>query len=193
MKKLLFFSILAIILAPSNAHTKTQLCELDITPEWRDLDSKEHAEEFGGKWILAATFVIKRRDKEFIKLEEIALAWHGENISNLTASLFKKESHRELVPVEECLICDGTWNNTKQILHLRFLEKEYLQPTTIFCLVLTVPDELEKTLRKGHFDLLTDSLPHQLQPAAKKKNLRISMLASSSFKPARKHRLTNIS
>lgn len=191
MKKLFGFSILALFIFQASARQKQPNCELSITPEWKCLDTKEHDQEFGGKWILAATFVIKRRDKEFIKMEEIDLAWRGEKIENLTASLFKKDPQRELVPVEECLVCDGTWNSNKQILQLRFQEKEYLQPTTTFCLVLTVPDELEPTLRRGRFDLLPETLPYQLQPAAKKKNLRITMLASNGR--SRRHRLTQLS
>ncbi len=192
-KRLLLYGVALMSFAFMLEARKQPACELHITPEWKDLDTEAHAKEFGGKWILAATFVIKRRDKEFIRLEEIDLAWHGEEIERLTASLFRKELHRDLLPVEESLVCDGTWNRKNQILQLRFEEKEYLQPTTIYCLVLTVPDDLEKQLRKGHFDILPESLPYQLQPAVEKKNLRISMLASSNIRPARKHRLTHLS
>lgn len=187
MKKQFFFSLLVIV--PLYARITKTPCELDIKPEWKVLDSPEHDQEFGGKWILTATFIIKRRDKEFIRLEEIDLAWHGEKIERLVASLFKKDPYQDLMPVEESLVCDGTWNSKDQILQLKFEEKEYLQPTTMFCLVLTVPDELEPRLKTGHFDLLPESLPYQLQPVAKEKNLRISMLASNT-RSKRGHRLT---
>jgi hypothetical protein len=192
MKKQLLFSILALTCLTAHARTRKPSCQLDITPKWTKLDSDKHAQEFGGKWVEVAEIVIKRRDKEFIRLEEIDLAWHGEEIKNLVASLFRKEQNRDLIPVEESLICDGTWNRKDQVLKLHFEEKEYLQPTTIFCLVLTVPDDLEPRLKKGHFDLLPESLPHQLRPAVEKKNLRISMLASNS-RTSRKHRLTRLS
>lgn len=162
---------------------------MEVTPEWQNLDDPKKATDFGGKWILAGKFVIKKRSKDLVAIKELDLAWRGKKIDRLNASLFKKEQGHDFLPLEENLICDGQWNRTKQILQMKFCRKEYLQPTTIYCLVLTVPQELEKALRTGHFELVPDKLPRQLQPAAQKKSLKISMLAYTPTKP-RPHRFS---
>lgn len=166
-------------------------CELKVMAEWVDLDEKERTETFGGRWVKVATFIIKRRSKDTIPLQEINLAWNGEKIDHLDASLFrKKDPYGDFAPLEENLVCDGIWHNKDQILQLKFNEREYLQPTTIYCLVLTVQQPLEKKLKTGHFALLSAKLPRQLQPAAEQKQFKISMLAQN--KNRRSHRLTRM-
>jgi hypothetical protein len=110
-------------------------------------------------------------------------------VKHLVGSLYKKEPDRDFIPLDESLICDGRWIESKQVLQLRFNQKEYLQPTTTFCLVLTVPNGLEKVLKAGYFDLIPDTLPNQLKVTAEKENLRISMLASNT-RNSRRNRLT---
>lgn len=186
---MLFFMIftpVSILIAKSE---KKPACQLSIIQEWKNLDTSERDKTFNARWILTTKFVFKRRDKEFIALDEIDLAWHGPMVKNLVGSLYKKEPDRDFIPLDESLVCDGRWIESKQILQLRFNHKEYLQPTTTFCLVLTVPNGLEKVLKAGYFDLIPDTLPHQLKVTAEKENLRISMLASNT-RNSRRNRLT---
>lgn len=187
----MLFCALAISCLTLSARIQKPACELHIVPEWRNLDNDpNHIKELGGNWVLVARFVIKRRSKDFIRLDNLSFAWRGEHISHLAASLFRGHSSGDLIPVEENLVCDGIWRSTNQILQLRFQQKEYLQPTNIFYLVLTVPERLEKILKKGHFELLPDSLPRQLRPAVEEKNFRISMLAANTKFGIRRYRLT---
>lgn len=171
---------------------KKPACQLSIIQEWKNLDTCERDKTFQARWILATKFVFKRRDKEFIALDEIDLAWHGPMVKNLVGSLYKKEPDRDFIPLDESLVCDGRWIESKQVLQLRFNQKEYLQPTTTFCLVLTVPNGLEKILKAGYFDLIPDTLPHQLKVTAQKENLRISMLASNTRNNRRNRLSQNI-
>lgn len=174
------------------ARTKKPTCELSVTAEWVDLDEKDRNETFGSKWVRVATFTIKNRSKEFIPLEQINLGWKGKPIEELEASLFKKDPYgNNCMALEESLVCDGIWHKDTQILQLKFKERQHLQVVTSFCLVLTVPQKLENTLKSGHFAVLANKLPRQLQPSAEKKEFKISMLAQSS-KNRRSHRLTHI-
>lgn len=170
------------------AKPKKPACELQVTPQWKDLDP-QHNKRFHNKLIWVGQFVIKKRSKEFMLLSELDLAWKGEKIKNLQASLFRKKPNQELLPVEDQLVCDGHWNTKKQTLKLKFKEKEYLQPRTTLCLVLTVTKDLEPVLRQGHFDILPDNLPRQLKPEVGKNHLRISLAWSDNYKP-RKRRLS---
>lgn len=188
MKKLLIMVVAAVIPALIESRIcKRPSCELSVTSEWKDLDEQEKAKKFGGRWVHVATLTIKKRSKDLVKLSELDLKWHGKKIPHLAGSLYRKSNTGELVPVEENLISDGTWNSKQQILQLKFEDKQYLQPTNSFCLVLTVPQELEPALKHGYFDLLPHSLPTQLKPVTKQ-HLKISMLENNKLK--RKNRLT---
>jgi len=153
---------------------QTLSCDLNVTSQWVDLDP-QRTKQFGGKWILAGELVFHKRSKELITVKEIDLAWKGESISNLNASLFRKNGNNVLVPIDDALICDGSWNNKKQLLVLKFDQKEYLQPTTTFCLVITVTDDIETVLKNGHFDVMPDNLPYQIQKSLGKQGVRISL------------------
>lgn len=188
MKKLLIMVVAAVLpLCIESRICKRPSCELSVTSEWKDLDEQEKAQKFGGRWVHVATLIIKKRSNDLVKLSELDLKWHGQKITQLSGSLYKKNVNHELVPIEENLISDGTWNSNKQILQLKFEDTQYLQPTNSFCLVLTVPQELEPALKNGYFDLLPHSLPTQLKQVAKQ-HLKISMLENNKLK--RKNRLT---
>jgi len=176
-----FFALLNTL----QAKPKKPACEFHVTPQWKDLDP-QHNKQFHNKLIWVGQFVIKKRSDELMLLSQLDLAWKGSTIKSLQASLFRKQPHQDLLPVEEQLICDGHWNKEKQLLKLKFKEKEYLQPSTTLCLVLTVSKDLEPVLRQGHFDILSDNLPRQLQPEVEKNNLRISLAWSEQPKPRRR-------
>ncbi len=186
--KLLTALLLGLNVLPTFGRTQRLPCDLRINQQWVDLDP-QHTKRFGQKMVLVGELIFRKRSNELISVGEIGLMWKGKKIGHLNASLFKKGAHKTLVPVEESLVCDGTWNNKKQTLIMKFNEKEYLEPTTTFCLVLTIPDTLETTLKDGHFDIITETLPYQIQKTLKKKHTRISF-AQANVKAQRLNKLT---
>lgn len=195
MKRIaLFFlvSVFPLIAAKEVERQKTEGCELNISSEWRNLEDTckgEYTEKFGGRWMLAGTFIFKNRSGDTVPLTELDLAWKGKlKISDLVGSLFKKEPNKEFMPVQDFLISDGHWNAKQQVLQLKFNERELIGLTTTFCLVLTVPSSLEKTLNDGHFTVIIDNLPRQLKKTVKKRRPILSISPTGSTKK-RKHRL----
>lgn len=115
--------------------------------------------DFGGKWVLVGSITFKKKSKEQLFIDTLSLSWKGQHIDHLVASLYKKNLSRDFLPIEDNLICDGVWNKTKQSLIFNFDEKETLNPTTIFYLVLTIPHTLEPILKNGAFVLEEHNLP----------------------------------
>jgi hypothetical protein len=178
--------------ASLQSHISKPACEVSIKPEWRNLDDQEKSEKFGGKWMLAGKITIRKRIKDTITLQALDLKWEGkEIINNLNASLYRQTPNQELIPIEETLVCDGHWNKDKQLLQLKFDHKEYLHTQSIFCLVLTVSNQLEPILKKGSFKVITQNLPYQLKPAVIKNDLRISFLTASNKSSRKARRLNN--
>jgi len=146
-----------------------------LTAHWQDLESNaQKAEQFGGKWILAGSITFKKKAKDTVHLNRIYLQWEGESIENLVASLYKTETDKPFLPIQENLICDGLWNKAQQTLMLNFDKKETLGFTNTFNLVLTVPEKLEDTLKKGSFDLLPTYLPEPFKVATRKRSLSLT-------------------
>lgn len=149
-----------------------------LTPQWQDLESNaENAKQFGGKWILAGNITFKKKAKDTVHLNRIYLQWEGSPIDNLVASLYKCEPDKEFLPIQENLICDGLWNKAQQTLMLNFDKKETLGFTNIFNLVLTVPENLEHTLKRGSFDLMPTYLPEPFKICARKRSLSLTFNA----------------
>ena len=150
--------------------------EISIESCWTDLDhSERHIKQFGGKWIWSGTFVFKKRSKDPIALHTLDVAWTGDSLNNLSGSLFKKDPGKKLYPIEDNLVSDGQWKEKDQTLHFHFNDKENLNPVTTFCLVLTIPQELESKLRKGQFALKHESLPDVFKNTIRKKKLSFSL------------------
>lgn len=161
------YLIAALVLAYAMAMQAS--CEMQADCKWENLDTTASAESqqtFGGKWILAATITFKNKTTETIYLHELDLEWQGIELSKLNATLFRCDLNRPFVPLEENVIADGTWSAHYQTLQFSFKTKERLQPTHTFALVLTVPSELEKEIKTGHFKLLPKTLPQPLQISA---------------------------
>lgn len=157
--------------------------EVQIKSKWEDLEqSTRRTKQFGGKWIWAGTFVFKKRSRDPISLSSLDISWEGKKIKHLTGSLFKKESNKDLLPVEDALLSDGKWNSTQQTLHFAFNESENLNPVNTFCLVLTIPKRLESVLRKGHFVVKQTTLPSQFQSVVKKRTLSFSLKPPPSIR-----------
>lgn len=133
---------------------------IHLQPTWDDLEQDHpRASEFGGKWILVGIITFKKKAKEPVLLKEIVLRWEGPHIQNLSASLYTKKPEGKFIPIEENLICDGTWNESKQQLSLLFEEPQKLSAHNPFYLVLTIPKKLETILKRGAFIIKKTCLP----------------------------------
>lgn len=155
---------------------KTDDFSIIIDSKWQDLEREPaKAKEFGGKLILVGSITLKKRSKEHVALSKIYLRWEGAPIENLVGSLYKKELDKDFHPIEEYLVCDGVWNKNKQRLLLEFDEKQTLGPTNIFYVVLTVPEELEKILKTGRFEIEHSCLPELLQKCTINQELALSI------------------
>jgi len=156
-------------------HT-TDNFDIVLKSKWQELGCNDNkCADFGGKWILIGSITFKKRSKHPIFVDKINLRWHGENLDNLIASLYRKNSGKEFLAIEQNLICDGQWNPKTQTLILDFDEEEKLAPTNIFYLVLTVPENLEPILKKGHFCLENNCLPRPFKQSAENEKLILAI------------------
>jgi hypothetical protein len=171
--------------------SKAEEFNIVLKSKWCDLDGNcTKATDFGGKWILVGSITFKKRCKDPICMETINLHWNGEKIDNLIASLYKKNLDKEnFLPIEENLVCDGIWNKNKQTLIFNFDERENLGPTTIFYLVLTVPESIEPLLKKGLFSLEEQCLPKPFKQCAQSEKLSLAMndTAPKTSQPTKIH------
>ena len=150
--------------------------DIILKSKWKELGCKDNnCADFGGKWILVGSITFKRRSKEPISISQINLSWHGAQLTDLTASLYRKSIGKEFWPLEENLICDGQWNSKTQTLILDFDAEEKLAPTTVFYLVLTVPESTEQLLRNGHFCLENNHLPRPFKQCAQHEKLILAI------------------
>jgi hypothetical protein len=163
----------------------TEEFNIILKSKWCDLDGNcTKVQEFGGKWVLVGSITFKKRCKDPICIETISLHWNGEPLDNLLASLYKKNLEKDaFLPIEENLICDGIWNKNKQTLILNFDEKENLAPTTIFYLVLTVPESIEPILKNGFFSLEEHYLPKPFKQCAQTEKLSLAINVTSAKSP----------
>jgi len=152
-----------------------------IEPIWQDLErDQSKSEQFGGKWILAGSITFEKKAKESVNLHRLYLRWNGLQIENLCGSLYQKTPDKEFRPIEANLICDGVWSKTKQILMLTFDEQKTLGLRNIFYLVLTIPKEIEYTIRQGSFDIENYTLPEPFRPNKPEDRLSLSLDAIGS-------------
>ena len=170
----IFFITMTMLLPTSMKSIET--FDIVLKPKWQQLDCNDNkCANFGGKWILIGSITFKRRSKDPIFVDKIHLSWHGENIDHLIASLYKKNIGKEFLAIEDNLICDGQWNTKTQTLILNFDEEEKLAPTTVFYLVLTIPETIEPILKKGHFCLENNCLPHPFKQCAQNEKLILAV------------------
>ena len=155
-----------------------------LLPHWNNLEhTTERIQQFGGKWILAGSITFKKKAKDTVHLNQLSLRWKGPKLQQLLGSLYKKELDKEFIPIEDNLICDGSWNKAKQTLQLKFNEKQTLGPINIFYLVLTVPEPVEPLVKQGQFDVISTSLPEQYKICTRNHTLSISYSSLSQQKP----------
>lgn len=176
MKRLMHL-ILPIIISILCTQTRAvDNFDIVLKSKWKELGcSGNKCADFGGKWILVGSITFKRRSKEPIYVDEINLSWYGEKLDNLTASLYRKTRGKDFLAIESNLICDGQWNQKTQTLIFDFDEEEKLAPTSIFYLVLTVPDDVEPILKRGHFCLKNNCLPRPFKQCAQDEKLILAI------------------
>ena len=151
-------------------------CTIILASQWCDLDGNcKKAVQFDGKWMLVGSITFKKKLKDPISIDTLNLRWDGDHLDNLIASLYKKNISKDFLPIEDNLICDGLWNKKKQTLILNFDEKETLDPTTIFYLVLTIPETIEPLIKKGSFRLEEECLPQQFKHCAQNEKLSLAI------------------
>ncbi|MBN1549643.1 hypothetical protein JW872_03205 [Candidatus Babeliales bacterium] len=174
MKYVIGCGILAYTIAMSFPLGAT-VYEIHINPQWVKLDTdSEKAERFGGSWILAGDIVFKNKSPNVIKLDAFDLQWQGAPLEHLSATLFKKDEHDQIMPIQEHVISDGYWSQKEQTLKFRFDQKYALSALNKFYLVFTVPKDIEDTLKTGTFSLNKRHLPYQYQRALRNKSLNLS-------------------
>jgi len=144
---------------------------IQIEPKWEDLDKNKKITTFQDKWILAGDIIIKKLAPDFISLNELNLLWKGEKINNLIGSLYEKNSDSNFMPIEKYLICDSVWKKSEQKLILKFDKPKTLYAKNKLSLVLTIPKEMEETLKKGSFTIESEVLPEPYKEYASKNNL----------------------
>lgn len=165
MKKCISMILMSIIVS-LHANTDNEFA-IAIEPHWQDIDSNNynHAERFGGKWILVGSITFKKKAKDPVNLTRLYLHWNGAPLDTLAASLYREAQHKQFLPLEDFLMCDGTWNRLTQTLMLDFEKQESLGLANTFHLVLTVPSHLEQTIKHGSFTIVKNRLPDPFQVA----------------------------
>jgi hypothetical protein len=138
--------------------------ELLIEPHWLNLDPHaKHELQFGGKWILASTITFKKNSRQQVSLNRLDFHWQGKPLSTLIGSLYKKTHDHEFLPLEENLIGDGIWKSSAQTLIFNFNKSLNLNVVNTFYLVLTVPENQEKTITHGSFIIEHKTLPDPIK------------------------------
>ncbi len=74
MKKIIIFSFIILINTTNTIPIQNQQdkeYDLDITGIWKDLDetSKINTYDFGGRWILAGTFIFRNKSGDQVKVQ----------------------------------------------------------------------------------------------------------------------------
>lgn len=166
---------LAYLMGGISLFADIPLFELTLKPEWHTLDTNPKTiEKFGGEWILAGVFDLKKRSPDPVKMNKLVLSWHGSHLDNLSASLYKKNSDHEFLPIQEYLICDSLWDVKNQKIIFNFDKNLVLEPRTVLYLVLTLPHTIEPLVQQGHFILESKTLPTLLQNSLPKKTFTLA-------------------
>lgn len=176
MKRIFFILLSAIINFSCMMSYAVDNFDIILKSKWQQLGCNDNkCADFGGKWIIIGSITFKRRSKDPIFVDKINLRWHGGNLDHLIASLYRKNIGKEFLAIEQSLICDGQWNSKTQTLILDFDEEEKLGTTSVFYLVLTIPETVEPILKGGHFCLENNCLPHPFKQCAQNEKLILAV------------------
>jgi hypothetical protein len=132
------------------------LFSLSSTTTWREYSLNAplinfHKEKWA--WTCSLTF----KSKEPIKLDKLTLQWKGAKLPNLAAALYlKKEREEVLIPIQQNLVCEGTWNPQQQ--QLVFTPDEKIIAVNKYYLMISFPKEIETQIKQGKFSILNTHL-----------------------------------
>ena len=166
----------------ASAPIKQPSFELKLTATWYQFDQTSNTKPiFEGKWTYVGNIMLKKRSPEQIALKRLVLKWRPQkrprknfSIANLNGSLYKIHYKQQLLPIEELVLCDGTWNQEHQCLIFEFDEEFILDPVNEFHLILTIPEKIESILKHGYFKIEETSLPPQFKKQATKQQLKLA-------------------
>lgn len=127
------------------------LFQLCTTSTWKEFVLNDDLPEFKQKkwaWI----GLITMKSKIPLRLKTLNLQWYGNKIDELQASLYqKKEKDPLLIPIQQNLVCDGTWDTKKQ--ELSFNVDQKVVSINNYYLVLSFSKKEELALKSGKFTL----------------------------------------
>jgi len=151
-KKLIWLIILTPAFISTHPHLSSHF-SLSSTATWKEYVLATKAVKLPQeKWAWTGSLTL--RSKEPLKLTSLVLKWHGEKIWKLAASLYeKKKRDKAPIPIEDNLVCDGSWNPTAQ--QLLFSLEEKIIAVNQYHLVLSFPKHIEHKIKKGTFSVLS--------------------------------------
>lgn len=125
------------------------LFSFSTTTTWKDFTLAPSTQHYSPKrWVWTGLITLKSTQP--INLEELQLQWKGDKIKNLHAALYhKKETDKQLIPIQDNLICDGHWNPTTQ--HLVFVIDKKIIAVNKYYLVLNFSEADAEKIKHGSF------------------------------------------
>jgi hypothetical protein len=127
------------------------LFQLCTTSTWKEFILNRDLPDFKRKkWAWIGMITLK--SKIPLKLKTLNLQWYGKKIEDLQASLYqKREMDPSLIPIQQNLVCDGTWNSKKQELSFNINQK--VVSINNYYLVLSFSKQAEEAIKAGKFTL----------------------------------------
>jgi len=156
---------------------QAKMAQFDILLEthWKNLTHNNKNKHFNDKLILAANITFKKKSSDVVFLQELSLTWQGKKLNKLIGSLYEKDILGNFMPIEKFHICDGIWKTSEQKLILKFEKPKKLSSENTLCLVLIVPQNIEKKLKDGIFHLEPTNLPKQYRELVDNNNLTLAI------------------
>lgn len=160
-KMLLFFlyTFIHMIFAQGKCSQQDFFFSLTTTNTWCEYKNLSPSKK-RDKRVIIEEIKLKSKDHTFVST--LKARWHGENIKNLVGSLYSKKitDHKNPVPIEKNLICDGKWNNAKK--EFIFPVNKKIVASDTYYLMLHVPKKDEKLVQAGFFEITQEQKKHLL-------------------------------
>lgn len=157
-KKWLVFTLMISFFFITNSQSKEAtpidlLFSLKASSTWREFTNNpsQRGKKTSDKRVLIGE--IKIKSKEIMFLDELKASWCGGNIGKMVASLYSKKitDRRSPIPIDDNLICDGTWNPVAK--EFVFPVNKKLVASDTYYLMLHVPKKFESQLKVGSFKI----------------------------------------
>jgi len=170
MKKFLYFLTSFIGICLTQPHTLSgenqqplDFVSLSATTTWREYPLNIPQINFHKeKWVWTCSLTFK--SKMPVKLDSLILQWKGEQVYQLSASLFlKRERDGAVIPIQQNFVCDGLWNSKNQ--QLIFSPHEKVVAVNKYYLMVSFPKNMEHKIKRGQFIVLGTQLTPIMQTA----------------------------